>query len=106
MSEISPEEPVVNKNKRYRRDKPWNNDPTVDKFEIEDFKPEHNPHNGVIEESSLKCYSISIEKSISKRFGLLSKKHSSRLRSKRISTQVKTQRRLIALDILGTHMRS
>ncbi len=45
-------QPVVNKNKRYRRDKPWDNDPTLDKFVIEDFKPEDNPHQGVVEESS------------------------------------------------------
>jgi ribosomal RNA assembly protein len=45
-------EPVVNKNKRYRKDKPWDNDPTLDKFIIEDFKPEDNPNNGVVEESS------------------------------------------------------
>jgi ribosomal RNA assembly protein len=51
MSE-KPDEPVVNKNKRYRKDKPWDNDPTLDKFQIEDFTPEDNPHGGVIEESS------------------------------------------------------
>jgi ribosomal RNA assembly protein len=44
--------PVVNKNKKNRRDKPWDNDPTIDKFKIEDFKAEDNPHGGVIEESS------------------------------------------------------
>lgn len=54
MSEKPQEEPVVNKNKRYRRDKPWDNDPTIDKFKIDDFKPEDNPNNGVIEESSFK----------------------------------------------------
>jgi hypothetical protein len=32
MSEAKPDEPVINKNKRYRRDKPWDNDPTIDKF--------------------------------------------------------------------------
>lgn len=35
---------VINKNKRYRREKPWDNDPTLDKFAIEEFKPEDNPH--------------------------------------------------------------
>ena len=42
----------VNKNKRYRRDKPWDNDPTIDKFAIEKFTPEMNPHGGVVDESS------------------------------------------------------
>lgn len=28
----------INKNKRYRKDKPWDNDPTVDKWKIEEFK--------------------------------------------------------------------
>jgi ribosomal RNA assembly protein len=41
----------VNKNKRYRKDKPWDNDPTLDKWVEEEFKPEHNP-NGLLEESS------------------------------------------------------
>jgi len=31
------DKPVVNKNKRYRKDKPWDNDPTLDKFKIEPF---------------------------------------------------------------------
>ena len=44
--------PQVNKNKRYRRDKPWDNDPTIDKFAIEKFLPEDNPNGGVIDESS------------------------------------------------------
>ena len=42
----------VNKNKRNRRDKPWDNDPTIDKFAIEKFTPEDNPNGGVIDESS------------------------------------------------------
>lgn len=29
---------AVNKNKRYRKDKPWDNDPTLDKWKIEEFK--------------------------------------------------------------------
>ena len=41
----------VNKNKKYRRDKPWDNDPTLDKWKIEEFKPEDKPH-GLLEESS------------------------------------------------------
>ena len=52
--EAKKEEPVVNKNKRYRRDKPWDNDPTLDKWKVEEFKPEDNP-NGMIDESSFSC---------------------------------------------------
>ena len=47
-----PAAPVVNKNKKYRKEKPWDNDPTLDKWKVEAFKPEDNPHGGVIEESS------------------------------------------------------
>jgi|DEB19_MinimDraft_2_1074335.scaffolds.fasta_scaffold510292_1 ribosomal RNA assembly protein len=47
--------PVINKNKRYRMPKPWDNDPTLDKFIIEEFKPEDNPHGGVVDES---CFSV------------------------------------------------
>lgn len=36
---------------KYRKDKPWDNDPTLDKWEIQEFKPEDNP-SGVLEESS------------------------------------------------------
>jgi ribosomal RNA assembly protein len=46
--------PVVNKNKKYRMPKPWDNDPTLDKWVVEEFKPEHNPH-GMVEESSFSC---------------------------------------------------
>ena len=28
----------VPKSKRFRKDKPWDNDPTIDKFKIEEFK--------------------------------------------------------------------
>lgn len=42
---------MVNKNRRYERDKPWDNDPTLDKWRVEEFKPEDNPH-GMVEESS------------------------------------------------------
>ena len=38
--------------KKYRKDKPWDNDPTVDKWKIEEFKPEDNPHGGPAIESS------------------------------------------------------
>jgi ribosomal RNA assembly protein len=42
---------VVNKNKKYRKEKPWDNDPTLDKWKVEPFAPEDNP-NGLLEESS------------------------------------------------------
>jgi ribosomal RNA assembly protein len=42
---------VNNKNKKYRKEKPWDNDPTLDKWKVEEFKPEDNPH-GLQEESS------------------------------------------------------
>lgn len=38
-------------NKKNRKDKPWDNDPTLDKWKIEEFKPEYNP-SGLLEESS------------------------------------------------------
>ena len=44
------EQPVRKKDK-YRKPKPWDNDPTLDKFAGPEFKPENNPH-GVVEESS------------------------------------------------------
>jgi ribosomal RNA assembly protein len=43
--------PITNKNKRYRKDKPWDNDPTLDKWKVEEFKPEDNPI-GMVDESS------------------------------------------------------
>ena len=46
-------EVVVKKDhNKYRKEKPWDNDPTLDKFKEEEFKPENNPHGGVVEESS------------------------------------------------------
>lgn len=44
-------QPAVNKNKKYRKDKPWDNDPTLDKWKVDEFNPDDNPH-GVLEESS------------------------------------------------------
>ena len=41
----------INKNKKYRKEKPWDNDPTLDKWKVDEFKPEDNP-NGLLEESS------------------------------------------------------
>jgi ribosomal RNA assembly protein len=51
-TEQAPAPVVINKNKRYRKEKPWDNDPNLDKFTIDDFKPEDNPAGGVVEESS------------------------------------------------------
>lgn len=42
---------VVNKNKKYRKDKPWDNDPTLDKFKIDPFTKEDMKHP-LAEESS------------------------------------------------------
>ena len=47
-------ETVVNKNKRYEKEKPWDNDPTLDKWKIDEFKPEDNPH-GMVDESTFSC---------------------------------------------------
>lgn len=52
--EIPAGEEPVNKNKKYRKPKPWDNDPTLDKWVVEEFKPEHNP-NGMVDESSFSC---------------------------------------------------
>ena len=41
----------VPKNKRYRKDKPWDNDPTLDKWKIEPFTKEDMKHS-LLEESS------------------------------------------------------
>jgi len=51
QKEGEPKEEVVNKNKRFEKDKPWDNDPTLDKWVIEEFKPEHNP-SGMLAEST------------------------------------------------------
>lgn len=42
---------LIRKKDKYRMEKPWDNDPTLDKFIEPEFKPEDNT-NGVIEESS------------------------------------------------------
>lgn len=42
---------VVNKNKRYRKDKPWDTD-DIDHWKIEEFKPEHNLGGAFTEETS------------------------------------------------------
>lgn len=45
------EEKQSKKNK-YRKDKPWDNDPTIDKWKVDEFKPEDNPVGGPVIESS------------------------------------------------------
>ena len=40
------------KRNKYRKDKPWDNDPTIDKWKVEEFKPEDNPSGGPVLESS------------------------------------------------------
>ena len=42
----------INKNNKYRKPKPWDNDPTLDKWKEADFNAEDNPTGGVVEESS------------------------------------------------------
>jgi hypothetical protein len=42
---------LIRKKDKYRQEKPWDNDPNLDKFIEPEFKIEDNP-NGVIEESS------------------------------------------------------
>ena len=41
----------MRKKDKYRKPKPWDNNPDLDKFQEEEFKPEYN-QNGVVEESS------------------------------------------------------
>ena len=48
---INPQPVVVNKNKKYRKDKPWDNDPTLDKFKIDPITKEDMKHP-IMEESS------------------------------------------------------
>ncbi len=45
-------DPPKRKKDKYRRDKPWDNDPTIDKWKIEKFTEEDNPHGGPVIESS------------------------------------------------------
>jgi ribosomal RNA assembly protein len=42
---------MIRKKDKYRMPKPWDNDPSLDKFKEVDFSPECNP-NGVVDESS------------------------------------------------------
>ena len=48
------EVPEKKEKKNYKKDKPWDNDPNLDKWKEDEFLPEHNP-NGMIEESSFSC---------------------------------------------------
>jgi len=42
---------ICTKKKKYQKPKPWDNNPDLDKWEVEEFKPEYNK-NGMTEESS------------------------------------------------------
>ena len=42
----------IRKKDKYRKPKPWDNDPTLDKWKEMEFKPEDNANGGVVEESS------------------------------------------------------
>lgn len=44
--------PEATKKNKYRKDKPWDNDPTIDKWKVDEFKPEDNPAGGPVVESS------------------------------------------------------
>ena len=35
--ELNDSENIIPKSKRFRKDKPWDNDPTIDKFKIHEF---------------------------------------------------------------------
>ncbi|ORY76970.1 hypothetical protein BCR37DRAFT_155911 [Protomyces lactucae-debilis] len=50
VAEVAPA-PVVNKNKRYRKEKPWDTD-DIDHWKIEEFTPEDNKAGHFTEESS------------------------------------------------------
>ena len=39
MSTVEPEEPKISKNKKYRKDKPWD-DPSIDHWKVEPINPE------------------------------------------------------------------
>ena len=50
-SSISDPNAEIPKSKRFRKDKPWDNDPTIDKFKIEEFK-KGDMKSSLLEESS------------------------------------------------------
>jgi ribosomal RNA assembly protein len=49
--EVKDDQNKTKKNK-YRKEKPWDNDPNIDKWKVEEFKPEDNPNGGPVCESS------------------------------------------------------
>ena len=50
-SDLNEEEKEIPKSKRFRKDKPWDNDPTIDKFKIQEFK-KGDMKSSLLEESS------------------------------------------------------
>ena len=50
-SEQNDLENPIPKSKRFRKDKPWDNDPTIDKFKIQEFK-KGDMKSSLLEESS------------------------------------------------------
>jgi ribosomal RNA assembly protein len=70
---------VVNKNKKYRKEKPWDNDPTLDKWKVEPFAAEDNP-NGLLEESSFAVLFPQYREKYLKEIWPLAKKEMSRLK--------------------------
>jgi ribosomal RNA assembly protein len=69
----------VSKNKRYRKEKPWDNDPNLDKWKVDEFKPEDNPH-GLLEESSFAVLFPQYREKYLKEIWPLAKKELSRLK--------------------------
>ena len=69
----------VSKNKRYRKDKPWDNDPNLDKWKVDEFNPEDNPH-GLLEESSFAVLFPQYREKYLKEIWPLAKKELSRLK--------------------------
>lgn len=42
--EETKEEAQVSKKNKYRKEKPWDNDPSLDKWKVDKFSPEDNPN--------------------------------------------------------------
>ena len=49
--ELNDSENIIPKSKLFRKDKPWDNDPTIDKFKIREFK-KGDMKSSLLEESS------------------------------------------------------